>query len=108
MSSFLKSRLHFARSNSPAATNLSRGNTARNLSRVLSQMKSKREFHCGTDISELIKDKDLKTKEVTADKRLTCNHRVDWKYYHTHDTAGNVKKFIGICAFCGCELKNPK
>ena len=62
------------------------GNTARNLSRVLSQMKSKRGFHCGTDISEFIKDKDLKMKVVTADKRLTCNRRVEWQYYHAHDT----------------------
>ena len=71
-------------------------------------MKSKREFHCRTDISEFIKDKDLKTKVVTADKRLTCNHRVEWQYYHAHDTVGNVNKTFGICAFCGCELKNAE
>ena len=71
-------------------------------------MKSKREFHCKTDISEFIKDKDLKTKVVTADKRLTCSHRVEWQYYHAHDTVGNVNKTFGICAFCGCELKNAE
>ena len=47
-------------------------------------------------------------KIVTVDKRLMCNHRVEWKYYHAHDTIGNVKKSIGICAFCGCDIKKSE
>ena len=80
------------------------GNAARNLSRSLSQMKFKHEFHCGTDMSEFINNEDLKTKVVTAEKRLTCNHRVKWQYYHAHESIGNESNPIGICSFCGCEL----
>ena len=29
-------------------------------------------------------------------------------YYHVHDTVRNVNKTFGICAFCGCELKNAE
>ena len=32
----------------------------------------------------------------------------EWQYYHAHDTIGNVNTTFGICAFCGCELKNAE
>ena len=62
----------------------------------------------GTDISEFIKNAELKMKVVVVDKRLTCNHRVEWQYYHAHKTIGNENNPIGICSFCACELQTSE
>ena len=54
------------------------GNTKRRAVETLTTMQSKNEFVCGTDLSTLFdKHKDVKTKVVTVDRRLSCKDNIE-------------------------------
>ena len=58
------------------------------------------------DLSNLFtKDTHLNTKAVTVDRRRSCGQSVEWQYYTANEKIGKEEHPLGICAFCGCNLK---
>ena len=60
------------------------------------------DFQCGDDTSHLFKDdSNLKSKNITTDRRLTCGSPIEFSYYTVQH---KVKGTVGRCAFCGDKL----
>ena len=82
------------------------GRGARSLTKKIGNLRLKNEFHCGMDLSNLFtKDTHLNTKAVTVDRRRACGQSVEWQYYTANEKIGKEENPLGICAFCGCNLK---
>ena len=82
------------------------GAGARSLTKKIGNLRLKNEFHCGMDLSNLFtKDTHLNTKAVTVDRRRSCGQSVEWQYYTANEKIGKEEHPLGICAFCGCNLK---
>ena len=76
------------------------GKGIRPVNQKLDVLESKGEFKCGTDITKIFgKDKELKTKIVTVDQRLSCADPIEPRFYSKFEAQN------GICAFCTTELK---
>ena len=76
------------------------GKGIRTVNQELDVLESKGEFKCGTDITKIFeKDKELKTKIVTVDRRLSCADPIETRFYSQFEDQN------GICAFCTTELK---
>ena len=59
-------------------------------------------FRCGDDTSHLfLDDSNLKSKNITTDRRLTCASPIEFAYYTVQH---NVKGTVGRCEFCGDKL----
>ena len=60
------------------------------------------DFQCGDDTSHLFKDdSNLKSKNITTDRRLTCGSPIEFAHYTVRHS---VKGTVGRCAFCGDKL----
>ena len=59
-------------------------------------------FRCGDDTSHLfLDDSNLKSKNITTDRRLTCGSPIEFAHYTVQHS---VKGTVGRCAFCGDKL----
>ena len=68
----------------------------------MSNIQEGNDFQCGNDTSKLFQDdSNLKSKNITTDRRLNCGSPIEFAYY-TKQYA--VKGTVGRCAFCGDKL----
>ena len=65
-------------------------------------LQERNEFQCGDDTSKLFEGNvNLKSKNVTTDRRLNCASPIEFTYYTVQHKA---KAAVGRCAFCGDKL----
>ena len=75
------------------------------LSESSTTFSQKNEFCYGKDLSvHFKKSKNLNTKNVTVDRRLSCQKPIEWQYYSANKKLGSDKTPLGLCAFCGKGL----
>ena len=79
------------------------GNGLRTLRQHFVALQEGDDFQCGDDTSHLFKDdSNLKSKNITTDRRLTCGSPIEFAHYTVQHS---VKGTVGRCAFCGDKLK---
>ena len=60
------------------------------------------DFQCGNDTSKLFQDdSNLKSKNITTDRRLNCGSPIEFAYYTKQYPVNGT---VGRCAFCGDKL----
>ena len=78
------------------------GNGLRTLRQHFVALQEGDDFQCGDDTSHLFKDdSNLKSKNITTDRRLTCGSPIEFAHYTVQHS---VKGSVGRCAFCGDKL----
>ena len=77
------------------------GNGLRTLRQHFVALQEGDDFQCD-DTSHLFKDDvNLKSKNITTDRRLTCGSPIEFAHYTVQHS---VKGTVGRCAFCGDKL----
>ena len=78
------------------------GNGLRTRRQHLVALQEGDDFQCGDDTSHLFKDDvNLKSKNITTDRRLTCGSPIEFAHYTVQHS---VKGTVGRCEFCGDKL----
>ena len=75
------------------------GQGNRIIRKEFSILQERNEFQCGDDTSSLFEgNANLKSKNITTDRRLNCTSPIEFTYYTVQHQA---KASVGRCAFCG-------